>query len=134
MIGLLDTNVLVAIDQPGEPVPDLHDFDDLFVASLSYSELTLGLHTTTDLATYKKRSARLAQLTQTFGPGLPYDDDCVQAYGQIVEHIATLGGDPKARVIDRMIAATAMAHHLTVVTRNAAHFANLAALVPIVVR
>jgi predicted nucleic acid-binding protein len=132
--ALLDTSVVIALDKPGEEPPDLSGFDSLQVASLTFSELNLGLHTTRDLATYKARSARLSAITQVLGPGLAYDDACAAAFGRIVEHVATHSGGPKARPLDRMIAATALAHGLALVTRNVAHFQGLAPLVHIEAR
>ena len=109
-------------------------FDDLRVSSISYSELTMGLHSTTDLATYKRRVARLGQLSDVFGSGIPYDDACAKAYGSLLTVVAERGGDPKAHRFDRMIAATALAHGFVLVTRNIAHFRLLEGQLKIEVR
>ena len=122
VIGMLDTSVLIASRSHSEALPDLQGFDDLTVSSVSYSELTMGLHSTQDLVTYKQRHARLSQLKETFGAGIPYDDVCVQAYDDLLALVVERGGEPKAHRLDRMIAATALAHGLVLVTRNIAHF------------
>lgn len=134
VIALLDTNILVARDSPGEPAPDLSGYDALVVSALSWSELTKGLHTTTELAEFKARLARFTALRETFGSGIPFDDACVDAYDRLLRHVVARGGAPRAHVLDRMIAATAAVHGFGVVTRDAAGFANLDGLVPVEVR
>lgn len=134
MIALLDTDVLIASRTAAEGLPDLRGFDDLVVSSVSYSELTMGLHAAAELIVYKQRSARLEALTRTFGPGLPYDDDCVRAYGRLLSVVVDRGGEPKAHRLDRMIAATAIANGFTLVTRNAAHYRLLEGMVDVEVR
>ena len=134
MNGLLDTNILIARFSPGEPVGDLSDFTGLYVSSLSWAELTRGLHVTTDLATYKARAARLASLQSTFGAGLPFDDDCVRAYDAVMRSALERGGSAQLHLIDRMIAAVAMARNLTLITRDQRGFSGLEHLVSVVVR
>lgn len=132
--ALLDTNVIIASGSGPEELPDLDGFTDLFISSVSYSELTMGLHGTTDLAVYKARVARLDAAKEVFGAGLPYDDDCVQAYGKVVARVAERGGEVRAHRLDRMIAATALARGLVLVTRNVAHFRLVDDLIEVVRR
>lgn len=134
MIALLDTDILIASRTAAEGLPDLSGFDDLTVSSVSYSELTMGLHATNDLAAYKRRLARFDALVETFGPGIPYDDQSVRAYGRLLAAVVERGGEPKAHRLDRMIAATALAHGLVLVTRNIAHFRLVEGLVDVQVR
>jgi predicted nucleic acid-binding protein len=49
----------------------------------------------------------------------------------ILAHVSDAGGDVKSRRFDRMIAATALAHGLAVLTRNASDLADLAGLVEV---
>lgn len=134
MIALLDTNILIASDSDGEAPPDLGGFDDLRVSSLSWAELTKGLHTASTLAAFRARSARLGALRRTFGAGLPFDDDCVDAYDEVLRVTADAGGTPRAHVIDRMIAATAIAGGMTLVSRDERAFAGLGDLLALEVR
>lgn len=131
MIALLDTNVLIARGAPDEPPPDLSGYDGLVVSSLSWSELTRGLHITTSLVEFKARLARFNSLRTVFGPGIAFDDACVQAHDQLLRNVVERGGSARAHVLDRMIAATALAHGFVVVTRDAAGFANLDGLVQV---
>ncbi|WP_164545033.1 type II toxin-antitoxin system VapC family toxin [Antribacter gilvus] len=134
MIALLDTNILIAGTTAHEVAPDLSDFNDFRVSSLSWHELTTGMHTTGDLSTYKERAHRLSTLQAIYGEGLAYDDDCVDAYATIMTRVLQRGGVPKAHPTDRMIAATALAHELVVVTRDRADFAMFEGLVDVVER
>lgn len=129
MTALLDSSVLIARESQDEPAPDLSSFDSLVVSSLSWSELTKGLHATSDLLTFKARLARFAALREAFGTGVPFDDACVLAYDDLLRQVVARGGSARAHVLDRMIAATALAHDLTVVTRDASGFANMEGLV-----
>lgn len=129
--ALLDTSVLIARGAPDEPAPDLSDYDGLAVSSLSWSELTRGLHVTTSLVEFKARLARFNALRSAFGPGIPFDDACVHAYDDLLRQLAARGSSARAHVLDRMIAATAVANGLAVVTRDAAGFANLEGLVQV---
>jgi len=129
VIVLLDTNILIASKTPTERQPDLSGFTKLAVSTLSWSELTMGLHATTDLIEFKARWARLNALKVGFGEGLPFDDECVAAYDQLLQHVVARGGSAKAHVIDRMIAATAMVHEMTVVSRDISGFVGLEGLV-----
>lgn len=131
MIALLDTNILIASDAEGEMPASLSDFEDLQVSSLSWAELTKGLHTTADLATFKRRSARLSALRDAFGEGIPFDDRCVVAYDRVLAHLTSQAISPRAHTFDRMLAATALAHGLTLVSRDKDLFLGLTDLVSV---
>lgn len=134
MKALLDTNILVASGSPGESQPDLSGYEELAVATLSWSELVKGLHTTSGLTEFKERLARFEALQGAFGGGLPYDDTCVRAYDRLLRHVVAQGGMARSHVLDRMIAATALAYEMTVVTRDKAGFSHLDGLVQVDLR
>lgn len=125
MKALLDTNILIASASHAEEAPRLEPFTGLFVSSLSWSELTKGLHTTTSLTEFKVRSARLQTLRAAFGAGLPFDNACSDAYDRILAAVTAAGGSARAHVLDRLLAATALANDLTLVTRDQGAFAGL---------
>lgn len=131
MIALLDTNILIAQGTATERRPDLAGFTEVAVSVLSWSELTMGLHATTDLSAFKERLARLDALRRVFGEGLPFDDSCLAAYDRLLQRIVARGGSAKSHVLDRMIAATALAHDMTVVSRDLSGFAGLDGLVSV---
>lgn len=134
MIALLDTNVLIAREAQDEPAPDLSGYDGFAVSSLSWSELTRGLHVTASLVEFKARLARFNALRSAFGSGVPFDDACVRAHDDLLRHVVQRGGSARVHVLDRMIAATALAHDFVVVSRDGAGFTNLEGLVQVDVR
>jgi predicted nucleic acid-binding protein len=134
MRALLDTNILVALMSGDEAEPDLQDLEEVWVSSLTWTELLLGVHATDRLARYKERAARLDRLQATLGAGLPFDDECVETYGEILARVGQRNGSARAHRFDRMIAATAMANDCVLVTRNAADFAMLDGLLDVLER
>lgn len=125
MIALLDTNILIASRSPGEEPADLSGFDDLRVSSLSMAELVKGLNTATDIATYRARSERLDWIRSTFGAGVPFDDRCAEAYQRLLAAITRNGASARSHMLDRMLAATALAHDMTLVSRDLRVFSDL---------
>lgn len=122
---LLDTNLLIDDDLH-------HPGHEGFVSSLSLAELHAGLATAPDPVALAKRQARLARLTHVFGTGLPFDDAAAAAYGTVAQLVVASGRKPRARAIDLMIAATALAHGAGIITRNPADFAGLESVVKVI--
>ncbi|MEQ6897019.1 PIN domain-containing protein [Microbacterium sp. KR10-403] len=132
--ALLDTSVLIALVTPDEVPPELDDIEDTRVSSLSWVEITVGLHTVNDLPRFRRRQAASDVLRRTLGAGIPFDDGCEAAYAAILDRVSARGGSPKAHVFDRMIAATAAAHRLPLITRNAADLRGLEGIVELLER
>lgn len=92
---------------------------DLAVCSIVKAELLYGAY----------RSARvpanLQRLKTFFEPlkSLPFDDACVQTYGQLRAVLATKGAAIGAN--DMLIAAIGLTHRLTVVTHNTREFGRI---------
>jgi predicted nucleic acid-binding protein len=57
-------------------------------------------------------------------PVLPFDASCAAGYRRILEK----AGYSRRKIADRMIAATALAHRLTLVTLNGADFTDVPGL------
>ena len=124
MKALLDTSVLIATD-----VPPLQG--ELAISAASLAELHFGVMVTADPNVRAERLRRLSELQRTFD-ALPVDDDVAVSYGQLAAAVATIGRQPRSRVMDLLIAATAHAHGARLYTRNAADLAGLEHLVEIV--
>lgn len=124
MRAVLDTSVLIATD-----VPALDG--DLAISAASLAELHFGVMITADPAVRAERLRRLSELQRTFD-ALPVDDDVAVSYGELAAAVATTGRQPRSRVMDLLIAATAHAHGARLYTRNAADLAGIDHLVDIV--
>lgn len=124
MKAILDTSVLVATD-----VPELEG--DLAISAASLAELHFGVLVTTDTAVRAERLRRLSVLQRTFD-ALPVDAQVAVSYGQLAAVVAGAGRQPRARVADLLIAATAHAHGARLYTRNAAGLVGLESLIDIV--
>ena len=70
-----------------------------------------------------QRRAALDAMLAVF-PVLDFDPDCADGYRRIVEAV----GFSRRRIVDRMIAATALVHGLTVITTNPKDFSDVPGL------
>ena len=130
MSFLLDTNV---ISEWTKPRPDSHviewlaesDEDRMFLSVASLAEIRLGIERLPDGRRRQRLALWLAEeLSSRFeGRILPIDRHIAEAWGILI------AGRSKAGVtlgpIDAFFAATAVAHRLTLVTRNTRHFDSL---------
>jgi hypothetical protein len=124
MKALLDTSVLIASD-----VPELEG--DLAISTASLAELHFGVLVTADATIRAERLRRLSGLQRRFD-ALPVDDVVAISYGQLAAAVVNTGRQPRSRVMDLLIAATAHAHDARLYTRNAADFVGLEHLIEIV--
>lgn len=124
MKALLDTSVLIATD-----VPILEG--ELAISVASLAELHFGVMVTADSAVRAERLRRLSILQRTFD-ALPVDDDVATSYGRLAAAVAGVGRQPRSRVFDLLIAATAHTHGARLYTRNAADLIGLDDLVEVV--
>ena len=63
---------------------------------------------------------------------LPVDEAVAASYGRLAAAVVDAGRQPRRRVMDLLIAATAHAHGARLYTRNAADFAGLEDLIAVV--
>ena len=124
MKALLDTSVLIATN-----VPTLDG--ELAISSASIAELHFGVMVTTDDATRAERLRRLTMLQRSFD-SLPIDDKVAASYGRLAAAVVHVGRQPRSRVFDLLIAATAHAHEARLYTRNATDLVGLDDLIEIV--
>jgi hypothetical protein len=122
--AILDTSLLLAVDvQPLE--------GDLAISAASLAKLHFGVLVTADAAVRAERLRRLSALQRSFD-ALPVDDDVATSYGQLAAALVATGRQPRSRVIDILIAATAHAHTARLYTRKAADLAGIEHLIEIV--
>jgi tRNA(fMet)-specific endonuclease VapC len=119
---LLDTTVLVEAERSAEELERLvADDDDVAIAAITVAELRVGVA----LASGKRRAARQAFVTEVVAsvPVLGYDLDVAAAHAELLAAVRRSGRPRGAH--DLIIAATARAAGRTIVTADAAGFADL---------
>lgn len=124
MRAVLDTSVVVATGVPWIP-------GELAVSAATLAELHFGVLVARDPTRRAERLRRLAQVERLFEL-LPVDDSVARSYGQLAAAVSAVGRQPRARVMDILIAATAHANGASLYTRNAADLHGLGELVDIV--
>lgn len=120
---LLDTSILIADDL--EPLPGI-----LAVSAASFAELHYGVLVAPNDAERARRLRRITRLTRRFDP-LPVDEAVAASYGQLAAAVVAAGRQPRRRVMDLLIAATAHAHEAVLYTRNPGDFVGLEAFVEV---
>lgn len=125
--GMLDTSVV--IDLGLIPPADLPE--EVSVSAITMAELSAGTHATDDRHERARRQDRL-QLLESWIEPVPFDADCARAYGRVYAAVSAVGRQPRRRVADLLIAATAIASDMPLYTRNAADFLGLEDIIDIV--
>lgn len=124
MRAVLDTSVVIAHD-----VPELDG--ELAISAATLAELHFGVLVTTNAATRAERLRRLSVLQHRFD-ALPVDDTVAVSYGMLAAAVAQSGRQPRSRVLDLLIAATAHVHDARLYTRNGEGLRGLADHIEIV--
>ncbi len=126
--GLLDTSVIVDLDKVDPqrlPV-------EVAISAISMAELAAGPHAAGDPDERARRQDRLQRAEAAFDP-LPFDIEAARAYGRIYAAVVATGRKARGpRAVDLLIAATACAQGLPLITRNVADFRGLDGVVKIV--
>jgi predicted nucleic acid-binding protein len=120
---VLDTSVLLGPD-PG-PIDA-----DVAISSMSLAELHFSVLIAKDAPTRAERLRRLSVVERTFDP-IPIDEAVARQYGRLAAAVVSVGRQPRARVADLLIAATAVANDASLWTRNADDLTGLETLVDI---
>jgi toxin FitB len=125
--GILDTSILIAKDS--EDLTALLP-DEAAISVATLAELHYGVLVARDEVTRRHRLRRLGEVEATFVP-LAIDGAVARAYATAAHAVKAAGGQPRARVMDLWIAATALAHGIPVYTRNQDDFAALTTLIEV---
>lgn len=122
--SVLDTSVLVATDVR-------HLEGELAVSVASVAEMHFGVLVTDDAEVRAERVRRLTLIEHLYSP-LPIDGAVARSYGHLAAAVTRGGRQPRARVMDLLIAATALANDAALITRNADDLRDIEHLVEIV--
>lgn len=134
--GLLDTNIVILrrwVDPrelPGE----------MAISAITLAELSAGPHEVRrndeqDVYDENAERARCLEILQRveseFDP-VPFDAEAARLFGRLAAAVVAADRKPRRRVVDLMIAATALAEGLPLFTTNPGDFAGLVGLVRVV--
>jgi len=122
--AILDTSVIIATDV--SPIPGV-----LAISAVTLAELQFGVMVAKTREVRAERLRRLSVLQQHFD-ALPVDEAVAVSYGRLAAAVVEAGRQPRRRVMDLLIAATAHAHGAKLYTRNPEDFAGLDDLIDVV--
>lgn len=121
--AILDTSVVVAGSLA--PIAGV-----LAISAATLAELHFGVLVARTPDVRAERLRRLSVLQQF--DALPVDEAVAVSYGRLAAAVVDAGRQPRRRVMDLLIAATAHAHGARLCTRNPEDFAGLEDLVAVV--
>lgn len=130
--GLLDTSVIIAqLESPSLDVLPLEALpDEAAISVASLAELHYGVLAAKTEEIRRLRLQRLGQVEATFQP-LPIDAEVARAFARVAHTVKLAGRQPRARVMDLWIAATALAHGIPLYTHNRDDFTPLGQLIDV---
>ncbi len=122
--AILDTSVVIA--NSITPIPGA-----LAISAVTLAELHFGVLVAKASEVRAERLRRLSFLQQYFD-ALPVDEAVAVSYGRLAAAVVEAGRQPRCRVADLLIAATAHAHGARLYTQNPGAFASLEELIAVV--
>lgn len=122
--AILDTSVIIAGGIA--PIPGV-----LAISAITLAELQFGVLAAKTSHVRAERLRRLSVLQKHF-EALPVDEAVAISYGRLAAAVVDAGRQPRRRVMDLLIAATAHAHGARLYTHNVDAFAGLEELVEII--
>lgn len=121
--AVLDTSVIIGADVA--PIRGL-----VAISAITLAELQFGVLVAKRADVRAERLRRLSMVQQHFD-ALPVDEAVAISYGRLAATVVQAGRQPRRRVMDLLIAATAHAHGARLYTRNPEDFAGLDDLIDI---
>lgn len=120
---LIDTNIISELRRPQRALPVVHWFGSVEAESLFISVLTLGeLRRGVELLRFKDPVAANALDQWLTGVRTEFADRVLSIDSAVAEQWGRLSMGQPLPSIDGLLAATALVHQLTVVTRNTVDF------------
>jgi tRNA(fMet)-specific endonuclease VapC len=122
--GILDTNVVISLPDITDPalLPE-----DPRISIVTLAELNVGPKVGAVAKVREARAKQLQAVEDAFDP-LPLDDAVARAFGDVAASLHKRKAKGKARSIDALIAATAVANGMTLYTSNPDDFAGIEGL------
>ncbi|MFH0795223.1 MAG: type II toxin-antitoxin system VapC family toxin [bacterium] len=125
---LIDSDVLINLERRDEEIASFirgREEEDVFVSVISASELLHGLHRAKNADIRSRRLAFVEGVLSAF-PILEIDLPAARCHAQLWSELEKRGH--KIGIHDSWLAATCLAHGLTLVTGNAREFQRVAGL------
>lgn len=122
MALLIDSNVLIGLEREGSPADRLASElgeEAIAIAAITASELLHGVHRA-DTALRRGRREAFVEAILEMVPVLAFDLPVARAHARLWADLRARGAQIGAH--DLLIAATALAHRLPLLTRNPRHF------------
>ena len=126
--GLLDTSILIALEE--DPLIESSLPQEVAISVATLAEIHYGVLVAKDAETRQNRLRRLGVIESTFRP-VPIDAGVARAFAAIAHAVKTVGREPRRRVMDLWIAATALTLQIPLYTRNPKDFEGLQRLIQI---
>ena len=126
--GLLDTSILIALEE--DPLIEASLPEEVAISVATLAEIHYGVLVAKDAETRQNRLRRLGVIESAFRP-IPIDADTARAFAAIAHAVKMVGREPRRRVMDLWIAATALTLQIPLYTRNPEDFESLQRLIQI---
>lgn len=134
--GLLDTNIVILrkwVDPDELP-------EEMAISAITLAELSAGPHEVRrndeqdayDEHAERARRLEILQRAESEFDPVPFDAEAARLFGRVTAAVIAAGRKPGRRVVDLMIAATAIAEDLPLFTTNPGDFAGLDGLVRVI--
>ena len=127
---VIDTNFFIDIENKRLKLENLDNFSshgDAYIASITASELLMGVHLAKDISIKLRRSAFVESILETI-PLLNFDEKVARTYAEIYAHFLKPRIKSSSNVHDLQIAATALAHGFPILTSNTQDFDKIPGL------
>ena len=124
---MLDTNVFIHAERSGTPInfSQWDEYGDVYISSITVSELLVGIHYANSEARKARRSAFVESILSKV-PALDFNTEVARVHAEIFAILAKQGQMIGAH--DLIIAATALAHRCGVLTGNTNEFERVPGL------
>lgn len=122
MRALLDTSVLIGDRAPGDI--------EAAISVASLAELHFGVLVAGDDDERARRIQRLGAVESAFD-ALPVNPSVAREWGRLAAAVTARGGQPRRRAVDLVIAATASANRVALLTNDIGDFAIINDLVEV---
>jgi len=125
---LIDASVLISIERKGlvpHAVSDLVAGEEVLIASITASELLVGVHRADTPSRKEMRQAFVEELLESM-PVIPFDLAAARVHAALTAELQSASNGVGAH--DLLVAATALAHGCEVMTENIREFQRVPGL------